>query len=399
VFREQVPSMTLEDGRPCYEGCRAQVQTNLASFYLGNRSIDSASEALRKALILNRDLDKAAVPAYRLFALVNLSKQRIDDALEYISFAVDQSEKTGQTGELLLDYFFASSINFLYGNLSKAERFAVKAEKTASELGQTEWEMRARFLRGRLYFEVGKYGNALEIFESLGSLVTGGSEGSAGPRKQEMICTVQAWIYRTMNFLGRPYGGGDSAAPAGPDAGIFEIESAYFTADYKRTMALADAYLSASGGERGDHFIFTEQPDWKSGFSQCEYLFRKENTQGTRLVRVYRAMAQCAMHPSLDTTMEVLGDMQRFIRDELLPDIDPNDNFFFYAWYCMLRDAESPGASRASPVDMDTVVSMAFKRLQRRAGRIDDTGMRQAFLNLSRWNSTLYLAAREFKLI
>ena len=81
------------------------------------------------------------------------------------------------------------------------------------------------------------------------------------------------------------------------------------------------------------------------------------------------------------------------MRDELLPDTDPNDAFYFYAWYSMLRD------TGAAHLDMNTAVSMAFKRLQRRAARIDEIGTQQAFLTQSRWNSTLSLAAREYKLI
>jgi hypothetical protein len=44
-------------------------------------------------------------------------------------------------------------------------------------------------------------------------------------------------------------------------------------------------------------------------------------------------------------------------------------------------------------------VSMACKRLQRRAERIDDLETKQAFLNLPRWNNALFKAARELKLI
>jgi len=50
-------------------------------------------------------------------------------------------------------------------------------------------------------------------------------------------------------------------------------------------------------------------------------------------------------------------------------------------------------------VDMNTVVSIAYKRLQRRAARIDDKETKQAFLTLSRWNNALILAAREYKLV
>jgi len=42
---------------------------------------------------------------------------------------------------------------------------------------------------------------------------------------------------------------------------------------------------------------------------------------------------------------------------------------------------------------------MANKRLQRRASRIDDLETKQDFFNLSRWNKTLSLAARENKFL
>jgi hypothetical protein len=48
---------------------------------------------------------------------------------------------------------------------------------------------------------------------------------------------------------------------------------------------------------------------------------------------------------------------------------------------------------------MNTAVSMAFKRLQRRASRIDDPKIRQAYLTQPRWNGALSLAAKEHMLI
>ena len=408
IFQEPVPSLTLKDGRPCYGGCRAQVQVNLAAFHIGSKNNEAASEAVRKAMLLNRDLGKDAIPAYRLFSLVNLSRQRIDDALEYITFALEQAERTEQSEELLLTCYFAASIYFLYGNLSKAERLAVRAEGTASELGQSSWGKRARFLRGRLYFEAGRYDEALEIFRSIETETAGFARESA-----EMAATVKAWIYRTGNFLGRvsihdafQSGTYQSEAPmAGLDAGVFEIEAAFFAADYQKAATLADNFLSFHNKGPNTDFLFTEQPDWRSGFSQCEYLFQPGKVPGTRIAWVYRAIAQCSLNLSREAKAEILGGMQRFMREELLPDTDPSDAFFFYAWYCMLRDAKKSGDFQnsgefgSSQVDMGTVVSMAYKRLQRRAARIDDRELKQAFLTKPHWNKTLCLAAREYKLI
>ena len=390
VFMEPVPPMILDDGTPCYEGYRAQVQANLAAFYIGSRNIEAASEALRKAMLLNQDLGEDAVPAFRLFSLVNLSRQRLDDALEYNSFALDHAEKTRQYEELAVVCYYAASINLLYGNLSKAERLAVRAEETAAELGLARWGERAKFLRGRLCFETGRYRSALEIFETFGVMADGGNfYGNSAPELSEMARTVKAWISRTRVFMDRfPL-----ENLAGLDAEIFRIEAAYFAGDYQKTVSLAGNFLSSVSEISKTDFLFTEQPDWRSGFCQCEYLFQSDKVPGIRMAWVYRAMAQCALNPTQEMKDEILGGMQRFMRDELLPDTDPNDMFYFYAWYCMLRDTGS------AQVDMNTVVSMAYKRLQRRAGRIDDIAVKQDYLSLPRWNKTLSLAAKEHKFI
>ena len=397
AFGEQVPSMIFEDNRPCYGAYQAQVQVNFTAYYTGIRSIDAASEAVRKAMFLNRDLGKNAVPAYRLFSLVHLSRQRIDDAQEYISFALEQAESMEQAEELVFTCYFAASINFLYGNLSKAERLAVKAQEAALVFGQSAWLMRARFIEGRIKFEIGQYADALETFESLDHAIAAG----AGLYSAAMVNTVRAWIYRAKVYLNTQqtvplWNGVKGASPS--DGRLFEIEAAYFAKDYEKAKSLAESFLSSSGEEQpelyyGKHFLFTEQPDWRSGFAQCENLLLREKAQGTRMAWIYRAMAQCALNPSKEARAELLSSMQRFMRDELLPDTDPNDPFYFYAWFCMLRD------SGADEVDMNTVVSMAHKRLQRRVGRIDDMKVKQAFLNLSCWSSTLRQAARDYKLI
>ena len=396
AFQEPVPSMTLVDNRPCYGAYQAQVQINLTAYYIGIRDAEAASEAVRKAMYLNRNLGKSAVPAHRLFSLVNLSRRRVDDAQEYISFALEQAERMEQDEELVLTCYFASSISYLYGNLSKAERLASRAEETALALGQSGWFTRSRFLRGRVKFETGHYEEALAIFQSLDSAIAAG----AVLRSETMAATVRAWIYRANVFLARfP---SEAEAASGIDGRIFEIEAAYFAGNYEKAKDLAERFLSPPQEDAqesyhvelhyGKDFLFTEQPDWRSGFAQCENMLVNGKAPVARMAWVYRAMAQCALRPSPEAKREILGGMQRFMRDELLPDTDPIDAFFFYAWYCMLRDTES------AQVDMNTVVSIAYKRLQRRATRIDDIGTKQAFLTLSRWNNALNLAAREYKL-
>jgi hypothetical protein len=85
--------------------------------------------------------------------------------------------------------------------------------------------------------------------------------------------------------------------------------------------------------------------------------------------------------------------MQAVIQDERLPETDPNGPFYYYAHYCVLQECN------AAEIDMNTAISMAFKRLQSRASRIDDSETKRAFLTLTHWNSALSLAAKKHKLI
>jgi hypothetical protein len=363
AYRENILPLSAASGKPFYQGCLAHAEANLAAYYIGSRNIETASESVRKVMIINRNLGEDAIPAYRLFSLVNLSRQRIDDALEYISFALDRAERSKQWEEVFLSCYFASVINLLYGNISKAERLALKAEETAFALGQQMWGMRARFLRGRLFFETGRYGIALQIFEIC----------SFCESAEYMTNTVNAWICRTKSFM---YSSPEEGALLkGSDARIFEIEAAYFSNDYKRAETLALNFLSSKAGNSsgndlsGDEscadlqedFIFTEQPDWRSGFSQCEYILQPEKRPGTKLVRVYLAMAQCALHPSPQAMADILGWMQRFMRDELLPEADPNDAVYFYAWYSILSGAmnlkNSSSYIQTSQVELKTVAA------------------------------------------
>ncbi|MDR1565728.1 MAG: hypothetical protein LBS48_00405 [Treponema sp.] len=381
------PAPSGPDG--LFPALQAQIQANLAIFYLGKGEGGAARERVKQAMLLNQPAKDGAIPAYRLFSLVSLSQERLDDAIEYITFAMEQSEKAREFEELAKAAYFAAGIHFLYGNLSKAERLAFKAESAALDLGRPEWADKARFLKGRFRFEAGAYGEALEIFESLA--------GNAAGEKER---TIRAWVYRARVFL---KASGFAASirtlrkPDSPnyDALLFMAEAAFLAGDYQEAASLAEALLGLPGesGNGGGDFLFTEQPDWQNGFAQCETILVPARLLKPRLALVYLAMARGRLALPGDPGGGLVKRMQRLTREELLSDGDPYDVFCYYGYYRLLQGT---GADR---VDMGTVVSMAFKRLQRRASRIDDSKTRQDYISLNRWNNALSLAAKEYKLI
>jgi hypothetical protein len=375
AFKEPIPEGTF------FSGYKIQILANLTGYYLGIKNLDTASEVVKEAMLIGQGQKQGIAQAYRLFSLVNLVRQQVNDSIDYLSFAVDNAEKSEQLDELGVAAYYAASAQFLFGNFSKAEQLALKAEQGSIASGRPGWADRSRFLQGKLRFEIGYYQDALAIFSGL-------QQNPADSLSGEMKSILSAWIYRTKVYAG--IASKQEPAPKGADAFLFEVEASYMTGDYQRTIALTQAIPPVFPEI---DFLYTERPDWRSGFAQCELLFLPAKDLWERMIFAYRGLALCRLPATENERKQVISRMQRFTRDELLLDTDPNDIFYFYAYYRILQE------SGASEIDLNTAISMAFRRLQRRAIRIDDLETRRAFLNLHYWNSTLSSVAKEYKLI
>jgi hypothetical protein len=240
-------------------------------------------------------------------------------------------------------------------------------------------------LRGRIRFDLGRYQDALDIFKGL-------EKNFAGPESEEFSQTLGAWIYRANVYLHNRVN-----HRGGLDAELFEVEAAFLSGEYRKTLELANNlennFTLGDTTTRGNRFLFIEQPDWRSGFAQCELFLFPLRDLWDRMILTYRALALCHLTGAEPHDREEASrDMQRVMRDEL-PETDPNVPFYLYSYYQILKRSGSP------EVDMNTAISLAFKRLQRRASRIDDNEVKRAFLSLPYWNGSLMVAAKEHKLI
>ncbi|MDR0400769.1 MAG: hypothetical protein LBH51_07470 [Treponema sp.] len=366
-----------------YPPFKAQTLANIGAYFLGIRDADSAQDAVREAFLLSQNAPWSGLAqSNRLLSLVNIFKQRMGETVEYAGFAVENAEKFGNYEELPLALFYDAAVQFLHGNISQAQQSAEAAEIQAKKAGLMEWADRARFFRGKLAFDLGFYQDALQFFQD----IAGSPAGNPSPEKMSLL---EAWAYRARiysqtSFLPGP--GGNI------DAELFKVEGAYLAGDYSLAADLAGDLAAALSETLPDElFIYTEQPDWRSGFSQCELLLLPPREIWGRMAAVYYALSLCRSSPK--GRAEALGIMQRALRDERLSDADPWDSFYYYAWYQVLQESGAP------QVDMNTAISMAFKQLQRRASRINDIKARQTYLTQPRWNGALSMAARKHRLI
>jgi tetratricopeptide (TPR) repeat protein len=359
---------------------KAQILVSLCGYYLGLRDYEIALKTVKEALLLSQEKNNMCLAqSYRLFSLASLSKQQTSETIDYLGFAMASAEKAGSRHELGVSAYYAAAVEFLFGNLSKAVRLARMARDYSLSAGCPGWADRSRFLEGRLAFEIGRYDEALDIFET----VQNEPFDRISPEREQVVA---AWIYRAKIYFQNPLI--PKPETGGHDADLFEIEAAYMAGDYRKC-----AELSGSPGNpySEDKFLFTERPDWRNGFAQCELLYFSRGEIWNRMVCVYHSLALCRLSDEGGET--ALYDMQRLLRDEGLSGMDPWDPFYCYAWYRIL---EQTGTDR---FDMGSAVSMAFKRLQLRAGRIDDAEIRSQYISRPRWNSALTLTAKEFKLI
>jgi len=376
-----------------YPVLNAQIVVNFCCYYLGKHDEKSAVEKAKESVLLGQSKNSYCLPqSYRLFALVCLSKQQINETIEYLGFALTNAEKIGNNHELAISAYYAAAVQFLYGDIFSAAKLASKSIEQSLTAGHPDWADRSRFLEGRLEMELGHYKKALEIFEGLRKE----PYGSMTYEKENLLA---AWIYRSKIYLLDPKESGNhriqkpepvNAKSTNYDADLFEIEAEYLYGNYKRAFELSSKLENPFTEE---NFLYTEKADWRSGFTQCEQLYFNHGEIQARMIGLFNSLALSRLSNAPNGKEEAVQIIQKILRDETLCEIDPWEAFYFYAKYRILEQTE------ANNVDLGTSVSIAFKRLQRRAGRIDDIETRRQYLTGSRWSHELSLAAKEFRLI
>jgi tetratricopeptide (TPR) repeat protein len=362
---------------------KAQALINQSLYYIGLGDTDSTLEAIKEASLLCKEGgNRQLAQIYRLFALASLLRRRVGETIDYLGFALENAGKSGVFQDIGMSAYYAASVQLLYGNLSRAHNLAEKACRHFLKAGNPEWADRSRFLMGRVLFETGSYQRSLDLFED----ILHSPEGIYSMEKNNLL---SSWAYRSRIYCQPP----QESFPAinsglGPDAELFEIEALCLAGDYARTVDLCG---TVSPSAAGDEFFSIERPDWRSGFSQCELLYCTWDDLRGRMLHAYLSVAQASLSPA--NSEEAMRTIQHILRGNQSPEIDPCDIFFHYAWYRILEQSE------ANQVDISTAVSVAFKRLQSRAARIDDSEIRRQYLAQPRWNKALEEAARKLKLI
>ncbi|MDR1859263.1 MAG: hypothetical protein LBQ69_07315, partial [Treponema sp.] len=245
-----------------YPLLKAQALFCRSLYFLGQRDNKTTLEMAKEITLLCQGHNSPCLSHYyRIFALASLSQKRIGEAIDYFGFALENAEQYGNAFETGMSAYYAASMQLLHGNLSRAKTLAEKARRHFLKAGSPEWADRSRFIEGRIVFEAGYYQQAIGIFEN----IINNPDGESSPEKTGLL---EAWTFRArVNSHPPPY---PQPQGSGADAGFFEIEALYLGEDYSRAAELASTLANIPAEA---DFLFTERPDWRSGFSQCELLY------------------------------------------------------------------------------------------------------------------------------
>lgn len=357
----------------------AYIMTNRGALLLSAMDHKVAASALKEAIVVlqSRIEAKGLARAYRIFALMHLSKQKVSDAIEYIFFAMDAAERSKDISEKTLCSYFSAQMQFIFGNISKAENLAARCESYALEWGQASWAAKARFLQGRFRFETGRYRDAAHIFAGLSALAP-----------EEARPLVKAWLFRSMLYNGDTIALSD--LPETTDSSLFKLEAACFSSTESEDLIIDLDSVPVKQNEA--FFIFTDQADWRSGYAQCELLLFPSFDVINRLESALYSLLLCRRNQEGDRE-SALRRMEYLLRDERIPEADPHDSVYYYAFFKVMEE------NTTSEVDKNTILNMALKKSQQRSGRIESSEAMHAYNELHYWPRSILYAAKKNNLI
>jgi tetratricopeptide (TPR) repeat protein len=361
---------------------KAYCYINAAALHLISGDLRIASERIKTALLLLQDykIKKGLEKVFRIFGLIELAKHHIEDSIEYLTFALDSAHGFCNNREKAFSSYYIGVAYFLQGNIPRAISFIEMAIPLFHEIGNNLWEEKCLFLLGRLQFALGNYEKASRTFEEINNIPIA------------IIWFLKAKLYSSIGNSFEIKHLMQTYSSLHISDTTLELEFYFFLGDYEECVRMCDTLLNSKPELS---FTFIEQVDWADGYAQIESILYPQREFIYRQCVCYKALSLSILKPQ-DRSIVAMIDL---LIDDLKPGIedrgnyDPFDVFYYTCYYLVLQRIE------ATEIDRATALSSAFKRLQKRASRIEDAEIRRHYLTANYWNGLLSSAAKMHNLI
>ena len=347
---------------------------------------DKALQIAKFALIDVQDFGNSILTAdvNINLACIMMGLERIEESKDYFKIA---KETIGTNINLITINTHQAVVNFIYGNFSESLRFVNESRVICKNTGRRDWELFGLFLKGRLFFELGDYREAIVVF-------TDGLNQCDlyfdGENKELFnIWLGRCWIYLKelkygLNIL-KDY-------EMYSEALYFASEGLFFQEEQNSALKKIESAFEIER-DRVRYFCSSNIVSWESGYDLIEdRSLIKEGSHGVlfQLIRAFKAFLVAKNGQYEEGRVELV----RLTREDRLSEIDPNNGYYFY-----LHALTFPEYSGAEAIDRLTLLSKALRHIQQTASHIDNPKHRQMYLSHNYWNSGLMNEGRAHKLI
>jgi len=342
---------------------------------------ESAQALVKNSIMLcqeKADLQGLA-EAQLLFAYTLLGKERLLDAREYFVLAKNNGLAGAFTNEELWAECAEMQCNFILGFHSRVIAACDTSKSLllrALQFGLFSMANFVRFTLGRSYFELGMYGQAIDVFQ-------GGINKTLEDPAFNKLCL--RWIQRAQFYGNKAFVQLDEDDSL--EARLFEAERYVFQASWEKAAAVLqkqEAQITAN--------LIPGILSWENGFAVLEdLLFPQSNDNSlSRLLFMLREYVR-AQEGDPGVAANTVAVFNRNLKKN---SADPQAYWYLYI-QALCLEAENSGKN----TDCATILGKAVKYLQERASRLENPAHKISFLHNNRRNAELLAEAKKFNLV
>ena len=358
-----------------------------AHYHGVNGDSDTALEVVKNSLFaFQKNSDHSGETRANIgLALTLLSQRKMQASIDYFEIATRIGEQLEDKISGLYSGRFMVLASYLFGNLSMALRLLEAQMPLIMEERNRETQIFLLFIKGRIFFELGRYSESFKVLKDALQL------GKRCSMRQQ-IRVITAWMARSLCF-----GHSEKIAlemldkqPDSLETAYFKAEAYYMAGDPAGGISLLEPVLESYDTSR--EFIH-EMNCWEDGFR----LIEGHLSDSALYEDVLLDQAKGFYYFLLGKTgrrQEALEGLKPLCRMDTAYNQQPfGYYFFFYAQDLMQEDEDMKDENFL------ILLSHSFKLLQTRAGRFDNQQMKHSFFRKNFWNNEIVKKAQELNFI
>ncbi|WP_039915596.1 tetratricopeptide repeat protein [Treponema phagedenis] len=334
---------------------------------------------------------------YRTFSLLgflSLQQNKLSDAVTYFDYALDDAESLRDSGFICEALFHIAITYFLQNNISQAQTFLIKLSDAINIYFEQTWKIPMLFLRGRIALKLGEHESAKKIFDEATDLAELYFD------QWKTLCIL--WSARAVSLNGKTHLARKVFLDhiySDTDAALFFLESLLLSPInndeisnlhiHFDDMTLNQLHcLSSKDTKISNGYSFAEDFIWGRIYEQsiCTKMYQFFLTYYRCRIHLLQNKEEDKITPDLSKLEEAAG--------QALHINDPFASIYLYLCFDIYSQIEGTESASAS-----AYLSKAFKAMQYSIINIGENSIRQQFMQDNVWNSKLFSAAQNNKLI